>query len=161
MFFSIATHSRWLKCFFVPSRQSVSMSMLAVGNTLNSLIPCLALVRVSRSVKRICGLYLKEHRSHCESRGLREQRAIPYPSCDYTVFSSSIARHCIQCVNEHSFSMVKDVWCHRHLHGYTAPCNLHVFVKHFVWSPLESLRRNHTRLSQPPCRTTSVTMFAL
>ena len=48
------------------------------------------------------------------------------------------------------------------MHGYTAPCcNLRVFVKHFIWSSLESLRRNHTRLSQPPCRTTSVTMFAL
>ena len=51
----------------------------------------LDLVRVSRGVKRICGPYLKEHRTHCESRGLREQRAIP--SCDNTVFSSSIARH--------------------------------------------------------------------
>ena len=40
-------------------------------------------------------------------------------------------------------------------------CNLHVFVQALHLVSLESLRRNHTRLSQPPCRTTSVTMFAL
>ena len=46
-------------------------------------------------------------------------------------------------------------WLHRTLLQLACLCQ----ALHLV--SLESLRRNHTRLSQPPCRTTSVTMFAL
>ena len=46
-------------------------------------------------------------------------------------------------------------WLHRTLLQLACLCQALYLVS------LESLRRNHTRLSQPPCRTTSATMFAL
>merc|ERR1712064_213089 len=89
----------------VLARQKIvetELCLLYVTHRLSRLILCLALVRVSRSVNQICGLYLKVHRSLCESCGLCQQRAIPHPICDCTAFSSSIARHCTQRVNEHA-----------------------------------------------------------
>ena len=79
--------------------------------------------------------------------------ASPPELCVTPCRTSPMAMSLERCLMSSSYT-----WRTPHL----APCNLHVFVQapHLVFLG-KTCDMNHTRPSQPPCRITSVTMFAL